>query len=970
LLRFLLIALPLLLGLALGAAWVVPDMMDWDRYRATIEGLASSALGRPVRIDGRITLELLPEPLLTAAEVHMDADSGVELSARELRLAIAPAALLQGTIDARELVLHDPVMRLPWPLPPGTLSFRRPPWLAALSARVEGGRLTVGAVTFTSIDATLSAGDAAGVYRLAGTARRDGNWRFTARLSSPGRDGAAGLDLTLDGMDARQGLGLRFAGYRDAEGMLAGRLDAQGPDLSRVLPVPAVPFHASGRLTLASGLVAADDLALDFGGSPARGAVALRLLPHPRLDLAVAAGRLDLDAWLPALLQAPSAAYPVGVDLSAEAAPLAGGMLRRLRVAFDVAAADDALGKVVPAGTVALREVSAILPGDATLTLAGMVQRAEGGRPTFDGQASLSAPDFRTTLLWLEKTVLRPLSGLPSGVLQAVDVSARVRADAGRIALEDVHGQVDGAGVDSTLALGLTPRLSLVGNVTTDRLNLDRWIGPSWSDSPALPTFNVALRLAAEHAAWQGADIAPLAADVAFENGALQVHNLTGAVQGVQVQLSGSLGEGGRVSDGQLQMVTKDAAALMPLLPPALRIPALWRGAAALHMEAAGPSTALVVKAAGELGDLRLEAQPVVDVLHWGWVGPLTLRHPGAPRLLETLGWLGAPAWLGDGSFSLVAGLSANAQQIHADKLDVVAGSLRASAQLLLEGTGGAQPMLSGHIAAETLPLPEIYPRALEPLPLGWLRDVRAQLQITADQVLIGLSPVLDRAAAALSVLDGVVKLDELKASLAGGDLSGTAALDLSLTPPRLQVAANLAGATLHEPVRLPPVALLSGGWGGGVTLTATGYSPAALLATMAGDVHVSVDDGMLSGFDLAQVAEVLRHDGSDATLTAALTTGTTRFDHLTAQARLEHGRAQLQAAHLQGEAGAVDFSGDVDVAGSALDVQATMAPAFVGADVPDAPHPGLRLTGPFESLRRIPVLTDVAGWRAAGAKP
>src|SRR5581483_10848292 len=100
---------------------------------------------------------------------------------------------------------------------------------------------------------------------------------------------------------------------------------------SRLLPAPAVPFSADGRLTVAGGLAAADDLAMVIGGAPAHGAVSLRVSPALRVDLAVAASRLDLDAWLPVLAQGRNAAYPFGLDLSAEAAPLAGGLLRRLR---------------------------------------------------------------------------------------------------------------------------------------------------------------------------------------------------------------------------------------------------------------------------------------------------------------------------------------------------------------------------------------------------------------------------------------------------------------------------------------------------------------------------------------------------------------------------------------------------------------------------------------------------------------
>ena len=44
--RILLVGLAALVALALVAAWQVPGRLDWNRYRATIESLASVTLRR------------------------------------------------------------------------------------------------------------------------------------------------------------------------------------------------------------------------------------------------------------------------------------------------------------------------------------------------------------------------------------------------------------------------------------------------------------------------------------------------------------------------------------------------------------------------------------------------------------------------------------------------------------------------------------------------------------------------------------------------------------------------------------------------------------------------------------------------------------------------------------------------------------------------------------------------------------
>ena len=61
-----------------------------------------------------------------------------------LRLRVALWPLIGGHVDARELVLRGPDLRIPWPAEPGVLRPRPPAWLAAFAARIENGRLTIG----------------------------------------------------------------------------------------------------------------------------------------------------------------------------------------------------------------------------------------------------------------------------------------------------------------------------------------------------------------------------------------------------------------------------------------------------------------------------------------------------------------------------------------------------------------------------------------------------------------------------------------------------------------------------------------------------------------------------------------------------------------------------------------------------------------------------------------------------------
>src|ERR1700712_2804891 len=173
--RILAISVAVVLLLTMLAAWQVPGRLDWNRYRATIESLASSTLGRPVTIAGKITLSLLPETELTAAGVVVGGEppAAPAFTVKALRLRVAPLPLLSGRVEARELALNGPDLAIDWPLQHGELAGWPPYWLSAFSARIENGRLRVGSVVLEGVDATLQTTEAGGLT-AAGTGKLGG----------------------------------------------------------------------------------------------------------------------------------------------------------------------------------------------------------------------------------------------------------------------------------------------------------------------------------------------------------------------------------------------------------------------------------------------------------------------------------------------------------------------------------------------------------------------------------------------------------------------------------------------------------------------------------------------------------------------------------------------------------------------------------------------------------------------------
>ncbi len=196
---------------------------------------------------------------------------------------------------------------------------------------------------------------------------------------------------------------------------------------------------------------------MEIGGSPAKGAVALRVAPKTR-ELRHRFGGKPAQpgsAWLPVLLGAGTTiagTRPAGWGLSssAEAALLAGGTLEHV--------------KAVPStlsGTelIVVREANAFLPGNGKLRS----ERTPSRRTIRHGCSSramrdLDAPLLRTTMRWLDQAVpgwlpRRLLAGLPEAVAQRAKLSAHVVANGNDVALQHLNGTLDDAAISGGVRL-------------------------------------------------------------------------------------------------------------------------------------------------------------------------------------------------------------------------------------------------------------------------------------------------------------------------------------------------------------------------------------------------------------------------------------------------------------------------------------------------------------------------------------
>jgi uncharacterized protein involved in outer membrane biogenesis len=941
------IALLLLLVAAGAGLWVGPGFVDWEAQRGRLEALASERLGRAVTLSGAIQLTLLPQPEIRAAGVAIG-EAGTEFgfTARALRVRLDGPALLGGRLDPREVALVGPELRLPWP-PGALLALRPPPWITSLDALIEDGRMLVGDTWIERINARLSTGGPMQALALQGSFAWGGRaGRFTASLGRAGWDGVAPFDLAIALPEAEAAL----RGVLTAESGFDGTLRLIGNDLSALLPSPAAAFRAEGRISATADLLAADDLAMEIGGVPARGAVAVRLAPVPRIDVAVIAARLEVDGWLAALRGAGPRTWPVAIDLSAETASFQGVTLRRLRGAA-----------FVEEGRLTLSDVSAQLPGETQIDLAGVTA---GDR--LEVQARFAGADLRAAAL----AVGLPVGGTEARLLGRGQGRLRLVLEAEQAAIPEFSATLEGFRVSGAGVLRHGARPALGIGLAIDRLELDRWLPGGIEPADAARAFahlDLNLRLAAEEVVQGALRLERAALDAAVEAGRLTVRRLSGRLGGADVtaSLALALGPPWRLQDLNLEASGPAAGQLLALLPGDWPDgTSLAREAVALRLSGGGTATALALRGAAEWGTLRAEAQGTLDVTTGRGAAHVTLRHPGAPRLAQELFGQGAGDWLGEGSFSLVASLAGTPAALTAESFELVAGGLRMRGGLTLSRMG--RPRLVGRLQAERLPLAFPGWRSAEPLPLGLLADVDADVALEVARLEIGGAVVTDLATQ-VTLAEGRLAAMNLVARLAGGRFEGSAGAEaLAGAPPRLRLTGRLTGASLTERLFGLPHDLMAGRVEAELALQASGFAPNALLGSLGGTLKLDLAEAALGGFDLPAAAEAslqAEPRSAETAVRRALSAGTTPLTRAALAGRIEAGRLRIDMVDLLAEGGlAASATGEVDLARAALDLRlAWRAPAT------GAPEIGLRLTGPADTPRPLPETAAWARWRAEG---
>ncbi|HZD24959.1 MAG TPA: AsmA family protein, partial [Alphaproteobacteria bacterium] len=727
-----------------------------------------NATGRELAIDGDISLSLLPAPALSAGDLRLGNPAGhgaghgagqgaadmARLKRLDVRVAFWP--LLSGNVEVTSVRLVEPHIHLQvfadgsnnWSFGPAP-SARSGPGEAKPAAggggaeghftferfEVDGGELVYSDARsgverrLERIDLRGSAASLKGPFKVSGSLAADGiplGFEVDAGTVSAGRPTRLRTRLTLpDGKAAAE-----FTGsFARAQGgpALAGSLTLQADDLSTALaaagagtsPALARPLAVEGKLTGSAQEVALNDLHLTSGDLRADGAVSLAFGATPSFDVALSAGRLDLDRLLHGTAQGKGAAagksgsagtgtsgaggvtafaIPKGVNgsvsLTVDGISYRGGVIRQAQ-----------LGLALSDGKLTLSRASAQLPGGSDASLSGRVVTDDKG-PRFDGRLEMLSDNLRGLLNWLDVDV----GAVPAGRLASLVVTADVSATPDLVQVGNANIRLDAATITGGGAIRVQSRPSFGVALSVDRLNLDGYLpentgsaeaaqakGKAGAKPPAggqasplalLDDFDSNLSLRVGQLTVNGVDLRGLDADLGLVHGDLTIRKAAVAdVTGSAFSLSGTAKGFDKQPqvDLRLQATAKDMAALSQLagleassLPAGLagsRLDASVKGTmAALKLDATARSADTALSLQGEVA--KLPGPPEVDLRY-------RLANPSFAALARSAGLGLAPEREADGPIELSGGLKGGLAALQATaKLALAGGSAEAEGRI------------------------------------------------------------------------------------------------------------------------------------------------------------------------------------------------------------------------------------------------------------------------------------------------
>ncbi len=531
----LLLTLTALFILVLSALFAAPLFIDWNDYRPAFEEQATKLLGRKVKVDGEVHLVVLPSPELKFDDVKVaNADGSLEkpfLEAKSLEARLNIGALFSGTVEAHQLTIVDPVLRLALNADgtgnwgdvgrPGVAVPFAPKNVLLDAVRVVRGTIEitkdgVRKFVFGNIDGEASAASLSGPYKV--TAEYDfegrrqnlrfstgvmgaaGQFRLKAALRDPDRNTSYQIDGNVTGLGGRptyDGTILMRVRNVAAATPAAPETEPEAQPAAETLPAnegPSGPIDTASFVELKGKLKAAPDraelpdfdLTIHADGRPQilKGSLVLDFGEPSRADARLSARWIDLDALFgaPSDAKKPSPAavlYMFAGWVLDEAASVGDGTL-----ALDIEQAGlggDLLGGLDMElasrdGGVTVERLKAVLPGGNRVSVSGRLQHGAMG-PLFTGPIEIEGSGLRALTRWAAGD--RDMTGQSVGDFS---LSAFATIGDGELKLADAQGELSDTKFSGRLRYQGGKKNLIEVSLDSDRLDLREMLGdgPIW----------------------------------------------------------------------------------------------------------------------------------------------------------------------------------------------------------------------------------------------------------------------------------------------------------------------------------------------------------------------------------------------------------------------------------------------------------------------------------------------------------
>ncbi len=525
-LRRLIIGIVALVALVVVAALIVPVFIPTATIRSELIARVEQATGRQARIDGPISISLLPTVHVSAGGIGLAGvtGSGEALKVDSVSFGVSLLPLISGRVAINSVTIVKPEIvyaidkngRSNWqaaaaPASQQTAAGGEPKSMEDLIATSEAqqaatqealaaidrigiSRLTISDGTFTyrdqrsgtdqtvaAVNLTLAAPDLARGASLDGSFTWDGKQeKIALKLGArpdPSKLAALPVDLTLSddlATIAAKGTAL------DGDSLFKGTVAANGGSLAGLVgrfgtSLPAAPaygkFDISATLAATKDRVTLNQFAVTLGDAQFSGqAVIATNRPRPGIGLRLAAGSIDADAFVAPAASGSSSGGSSGKD--GKGGGKGGGAAAEKPIDLSALGAVDAnvafTAQAVKIGSVALKDlgIDAKLVGG---TLQATISKVTVNGAPGSGNLTVAAKDGQPAISGAVK-----MTGLDvAGVLALARVSAPVTGS-GNV---DVAFRTNGATTSALVAnLDASGALSLANGKVTG-LNLADTVG-------------------------------------------------------------------------------------------------------------------------------------------------------------------------------------------------------------------------------------------------------------------------------------------------------------------------------------------------------------------------------------------------------------------------------------------------------------------------------------------------------------